>query len=496
MRRQPFLLMKNSCGVSGVHRHSVTCLLRVFLFVVGIAPATLAQDKPALTNAPLRQGDTVLTGKIKKGATAVEVQIKTDSTTEKVAPHVDLDSPNATFRITLINSLKRGQKVQLRQNVDGAWSDWTDELEVQASPTLEAPVLTNTPLTRGVKFLKGSGTAGATGIEVQIDSAPIVLAAVQLDAKQDTFQVQLTRELQKGQQVTVRQVRGTAASPWSAPLQVIEPECTSDCRKDLEATFHVGAVLDTFAGSQVQKFVNPEASGGIQWRGSAGADFEYRAWGNLKKKQKSYFANSMWVYGESDYGARSAQFDCTKNTTFLNCQTVPVPPATGEEFFFIVRNASTLEGFGGLRWEFLALRPGEKKLSVNIYANAQAGFLTISLPTTTSTTTSATSNPTNFAQMHHIGLGGIITNGYFQGSYFELGHGRTDLFRPNSHDRWKFDSFLTFPVKRAINFYIQLFVDSDLGNASDSVQTYFGFDLNLKDIPGWFQIKDKNQPGE
>jgi hypothetical protein len=98
--------------------------------------------------------------------------------------------------------------------------------------------------------------------------------------------------------------------------------------------------------------------------------------------------------------------------------------------------------------------------------------------------------------MHHIGLGGIITNGYFQGSYFELGHGRTDLFKPNSHGRWKVDSFLTFPVKRAINFYIQLFVDSDLGNASDSVQTYFGFDLNLRDIPGWFQTKDKNQPGE
>jgi hypothetical protein len=496
MRRQTFLLMKNSCKVSGVHRHSATCLLVVFLFVVGIAPATLAQDKPALTNAQLRQGDTVLTGTIKKGATAVEVQIKTDSTTEKVAPRVDLDSPNATFRITLVNPLKQGQKVQLRQNVDGAWSDWTDELEVQASPALEAPVLTNTPLTVGEKTLEGSGTMGATGIEAQINSASVVLAAVKLDAKKGTFQVLLATDLQKDQQVTVRQVRGAAASPWSAPILVIEPECTSDCRKDLEATFHAGTVLDTFAGSEVQKFVNPEASGGIQWRGSAGADFEYRAWGNRKKRQKSYFANSVWVYGESDYGARSAQFDCKKNTTFLNCQTVPAPPATGEEFFFIVRNAATLEAFGGLRWEFLALRPAEKKLSVNIYAKAQAGFLTISLPTTASSTTSSTSNPGNFAQMHHIGLGGIITNGYFQGSYFELGHGRTDLFKPNSHGRWKVDSFLTFPVKRAINFYIQLFVDSDLGNASDSVQTYFGFDLNLRDIPGWFQTKDKNQPGE
>ena len=221
MRRQTFLLMKNSCEVSGVHRHSATCLLVVSLFVVGIAPATLAQDKPALTNAQLRQGDTVLTGTIKKGATAVEVQIKTNSTTEKVAPRVDLDSPDATFRITLVNPLKQGQKVQLRQNVDGAWSDWTDELEVQASPALEAPVLTNTPLTVGEKTLEGSGTMGTSGIEVQINSASVVLAAVKLDAKKGTFQVRLATDLQKDQQVTVRQVRGAAASPWSAPILVM-----------------------------------------------------------------------------------------------------------------------------------------------------------------------------------------------------------------------------------------------------------------------------------
>lgn len=279
-----------------------------------------------------------------------------------------------------------------------------------------------------------------------------------------------------------------------APTAQAQDECTNDCRDDFHATFHVGTVIDTFAGSQVQKFVNPDASGGIQWRGSAGADFEYRAWAPNKDNKHPHFPNSMWLYGESDYGARSGQFNCTQNSAFSNCKNVPTPPANGEEFFFIVRNAATLEGFGGFRWEFLTLRPADKKTSANLYLKAQGGFISVSLPTTTSATTTPTSNPGNFAQSHHLGIGGVITNGYFQDSYFEIGHGRNDLFRPSTRDRWKIDSFLTFPVKRAVNFYIQLFVDSDLNNASDSVQTYFGFDLDLEDVKGWFLPKDKKQP--
>jgi hypothetical protein len=492
MPSQFFSTLQNSCLDTRGWQRPVALLSGALLAFVGLVPAAFAQDKPSLANSPLRQGDIVLQGAITKGATAIEVQITTGIKTEPVTPaRVELDSAKRTFRITLADPLKQGQQVQLQQTVGGKSSTWTDAVEVHAPLALEAPVLTNTPLTSGKTTIEGSGTAGATDIEVQIDDAltPIVPAAVKLVAKKGTFRAQLPQELRIGQRVTVRQIHGAAASPWSSPVQVIEPKCTNDCREDLQATFHVGTVLDTFAGSEVQKFVNPEASGGIQWRGSAGVDFGYRAWSNEEKR----FANSMWLYGESDYGARSGQFNCAKNSTFLNCQNLPTPPPTGEEFFFIVRNAATLEGFGGLRWEFLALRPGEKTTSVNLYVKAQAGFITVSLPTTTSATASPSPNSGNFAQSHHFAVGGVVTNGYFRDSYFEVGHGRNDLFRPNSRDRWKIDSFLTFPVKRAVNFYIQLFVDSDLGNASHSVQTYFGFDLNLKDIRGWFLPKDKSE---
>ena len=445
-----------------------------------------------LTSGPLRHGETLLSGSLKKGASGIEVRIKTESATEIVTPaRAELNSALSTFRINLAEPLKQGQKVQRRQFVDGNWSDWSDETDVQSTPDLEIPVLTNTPLEEGDQILLGSATPGATGIEVEVAGTRAGLAAVKLDAAKNKFQVQLADPLKKGQPVRVRQVRGATVSEWSAPIQVVKAECTNDCRGHFEATFHVGTVMDTFAGSEVQKFVNPDASGGIQWRGTAGADFEYRIWGQRQGKKTPRFTNSMWIYGESEYGARSAQFDCAKNPDFQNCQSVPSPRASGNEFFFIVRNAATLEGFAGLRWEFWTLKPNAKTASANLYLKTQAGFLTVSLPSTPSGIALPTSSPGNFIQMHHVGIGGVITNGYFQDTYFELGHGRTDLFRPNSRDRWKVDSHLTFPVTRGINFYIQLLVDADLGNGSDSVQTYFGFDFNLRNIRGWFQGKDK-----
>lgn len=364
-----------------------------------------------------------------------------------------------------------------------------------SAPAQDVPTISNAPLREGDTVVVGTLNKQASKIDVEIGTKVVVPSSVTINRKKGTFRVELGGEdkLVRFKPVSVRQIVSGITSDWSSPIEVAEAECTNDCRGDFEATFYIGTVMDTFAGSQVQKFVNPDASGGIQWRGTAGTDFSYRLWGKHRPDESRRFANNLWLYGETVYGARSAQFDCAKNPTFLNCQDTPTSPPPPNEFFFILRNAATLEGFAGFQWEFLSLRPSGKSVSANLYVKSQAGFLTVSLPSSNSTSTTPSTTPSNFAQVHHIAVGGVITNGEFQDSYFEIGHGRTDLFGPSSRRRWKVDSFLTFPVDAGINFYIQLFADTDFGNASDSVQTYFGFDFDLKNVRGWFRAKSKKQ---
>ena len=255
----------------------------------------------------------------------------------------------------------------------------------------------------------------------------------------------------------------------------------NDTRDDFEASFYAGIAIDTFASGDVQKFLNPEANERHE-RGVGGFDFGYRLTGAPQptaNAPRTRWMSQLWVYGETVHGVRSTDVDCAANKGFPTCddalKAFATSPAAGaKQAFFTIRNATSLEAFTGLRWEFLGLQQQSTEAAANLYVKAQAGFINIA------------KGPEDLADLHHIGVGAVVTNGTFEGSYFEVGVARNDLFADKTTKRLLVDGLLSREVSKGISFFAQIIVDSDRGDGADSVQTYIGFDFDLSEHPFQF----------
>ena len=121
----------------------------------------------------------------------------------------------------------------------------------------------------------------------------------------------------------------------------------------------------------------------------------------------------------------------------------------------------------GIRAELFSLRGGSSAPS-RFYVKGQLGFLTTA------------NNGGDIIDMHHVAVGIRLTDGLFEGSYFEGGYGRNDLFQQH-RKRAKFDAFLSMsprPLTRARPF-VEIVIDPDFGTAPDSIQIFTGLDLDL-----------------
>ena len=308
-----------------------------------------------------------------------------------------------------------------------------------------------------------------------------------IDPASGRITVWLEHPLMEGQRVRLRPVAGTQAGDWSDEAVVKEPdeerkaECpsaVSDCREPFEASTYLGLAIDTFASGETRKYLNPNAPNGPKERMVGGIDFAYRLMGRpvVRYGDKRYgWPNQLWIYGETVHGVRSTDVDCTKNATFLTCQNaLALPTRAPDQILFTFRNATSLEGFAGFRYEFFSLQP--RSLSpANLYLKAQAGFLTVS------------GAPSAAKAIHHVGLGAIATKGVFQDSYLEFGFGRNDLFAQKRLRRWKVDGFVSRRLTQGISFFAQITVDTDIGPGSDSIQSYVGFDFDLRRLYDWLK---------
>jgi hypothetical protein len=246
------------------------------------------------------------------------------------------------------------------------------------------------------------------------------------------------------------------------------PDTTEyDGRKDLEASAYIGIGVDSFAASDLKSYLNPESSNDIQNRAVGGFDFEYR----LSKPDREM---QLWIYGETLHGVRSTDIDCSQNPDLPTCQTAGYDASSAaEQFLYIVQNASSLEGMLGLRWELFRLRESSQAPS-SLYVNAQAGFLSVS------------GDDDDVVDMHHTGLGLVITNGQFQGSRLEVGYGTCDLFSVKPDSRWIVDGLLSWTPKQldgtGTSLFAQIYVNTDVGSGADSIQSYFGIDIDLREF--------------
>ena len=240
----------------------------------------------------------------------------------------------------------------------------------------------------------------------------------------------------------------------------------SDCRENMDASFFTGVAVDTFAAAEDWRYLNRGAAAGKHERAFAGFQFGYRLAGRVQSGRQ------LWVYGETVHGVRSAEVSCDASAESLTCgdpATIgTLVPNPTRDALLIIRNASTLEGALGLRFEFVRLHVGEGSPAV-IYAKAQAGFLKVAAA------------PDDAADVHQAALGVLSTQGIFRGSYIEAGWGRNDLFPSRARDRWKVDGRLVRRLgKTAMSFFARMVIDSDLGAGSDAIQSYIGFDFDLR----------------
>ena len=303
------------------------------------------------------------------------------------------------------------------------------------------------------------------------------------DAKGGAFVFWMDRALVKGDKVQVQQAVDGTEGTWSPEYEVEEAEqedeeseyCQRtlvDCRDTFGANFYVGMGIDTFASGPANSYLNPDAGNGPKERAVGGIDFEYRVLGRPATKiqnRHTIWSPQLWVYGETAHGLRSSDFDCSgKNSTFFACaNNLPSVLTPGQDYFYILRNATSLEAFTGVRLELLNVQIGSVS-PASLYLKGQAGFLT------------AAGRPDDVVDIHHWAIGMVSTRGKFQDSYLEVGKGRNDLFVKNRNNRWKIDGYLAREMGKGFSVFFQMVVDADGRPGSDSVQSYFGIEYDLR----------------
>lgn len=252
------------------------------------------------------------------------------------------------------------------------------------------------------------------------------------------------------------------AVPAFAQEATDQDECTtvseSDNRCKTGVTFYTGMVIDSFAAEELNKYINPDDANALKASFIAGVNVE------------QYVGARTWLYLETVNGVRSTDVDCGANSQIEVCQDNDPDnnPQTNNQFFYILRNARSLEAFAGVRHEL----PISPTTNGRFYAKSQLGFIDVA--------GAGKDIVDNFIYL----AGGFITaDSTFEGSYIEVGAGKNDIFATGGNSRIKFDGFLTAPFGgqgSLANWFLQMTVDSDFKSGPDSIQIYIGFDIDLR----------------
>ncbi|HEX2123258.1 MAG TPA: hypothetical protein VHL59_16625 [Thermoanaerobaculia bacterium] len=252
------------------------------------------------------------------------------------------------------------------------------------------------------------------------------------------------------------------AVPAVAQEATDQDACTTvsedDKRCKTGVTIYTGVVIDSFAAEELNKYVNPNDANEVKSSFIAGVNVE------------QYVGGRTWLYLETVNGVRSTDVDCGATPQLEVCldNDPDNDPQTNNQFFYILRNARTLEAFAGVRHEL----PASPTTNGRFYGKSQLGFIDVA--------GAGKDIVDNFIYL----AGGFTTaDTYFEGSYLEVGLGKNDIFSTGGNRRVKFDGFLTAPFggpNSLANWFMQMTVDSDFRSGPDSIQIYVGFDLDLR----------------
>lgn len=243
-----------------------------------------------------------------------------------------------------------------------------------------------------------------------------------------------------------------------------------DERQAFGAGFYFGLGIDSFAAADLNRYLNPGESSQVKERGVGGFDFACRVW-------KSDGGQAIWLYGETVHGIRSADLDLSGLDSLARFALTGYSDP-GSRTLYLIRNATSLEAFVGARIEFMELG-GE--VAIRPYVFADYGFLTLS------------GAGGDVLDLSNLGLGLSCVSGRLANSRLEAAIGRSDFFLANHMTRFKVHGVLHwtngFMDSLSMAMFAEMVVDSDLGPGSDSVQSYLGFEFNLKKF---FEPHDKS----
>lgn len=259
----------------------------------------------------------------------------------------------------------------------------------------------------------------------------------------------------------------TATAAEQAKKLAKEAAEARDRRGDAPSiTVFTGISVDSFAAKELRQYLNQEDSSKVSEQLVAGFDFSYRVAGNQGD------ARQLWLYGETIHGVRSGDVNCTgDNAKTEICKVASLEATNQSAPLAIFRKATSLEALVGVRAEFLTLR-SETTAPSQLYVKGQLGFLSVA------------GRGGDVVDLHHAGVGVTLTAGPFLDSYLELGYGKNDLFTRNPR-RWKVDSFLAIgPPDKGIRPFAQMVIDFDGRDGPDTIQSYFGLDIDIVKVFG------------
>lgn len=236
---------------------------------------------------------------------------------------------------------------------------------------------------------------------------------------------------------------------------------SSNC---LEIYPYLGVAIDNFAASSANDYFNHEDSGETKTRETFGVWFQYPLGKSDPTSDASCNAGatgsgaSVWLYGQTAHGVRSAELDCSNSSDGICSDSSP------SQSLGILRDASSLEAMLGIRWEPFEFQNGNSAG----YFVLQSGFVSVE------------DGVDDAAEISHVGFGARIRSGDYRNSFVEIGIGKNDLILDRNTDRIKInarlvkDDFDWFGPGGGLIGFIHIAVDVDGHSGPDSIQTYLG----------------------
>jgi hypothetical protein len=320
-----------------------------------------------------------------------------------------------------------------------------------------------------------AGRRGGDVVQVSIDRGDLPVRSVTDDAQKE-LAVPTGSPLQAGETLRLA-VNGSELPAATQPVAARPPgtEPTGTCSpikglaatgESFEASGYFGWAYDQFAPDNLGGYP-PGTATAKHNRMLFGVDFAYRIFGTDESRVR------LWMAGETLHGVRSADINCDAET---NKPAVCTPQPGLTYTRAVLENQSSLEAYVAPRLELATLQNGSSSPAL-FYVTGRFGFI-------------AMAGAPRVFKNHHAGLGLIADDGPFEGSYFEAGIGMNELLGSPKFNRLKIDGFLTFPLTKVplirdnANFFIQMFIDNDFKKGADSVQTFVGFDVDVRKFFG------------